>query len=94
MFLFMFWLFQKKSSPIQRHRPVSSDYKSNYALFKDGLDSWINVNALLGQQNCLSGIGSIYTTKIDVVVCPPNISETVAGRLIKLAHRQCIPRQR
>ena len=32
----------------------------------------------------------IYTTKIDGVVCPPNISETVAGRLMKLAHRQCI----
>ena len=30
---------------------------------------------------------SIYTTKIDGVVCPPNISETVAGRLMKLAHR-------
>ena len=29
----------------------------------------------------------IYTTKIDVIVCPPNISETVAGRLMKLAHR-------
>ncbi len=27
------------------------------------------------------------TTKIDGVVCPPNISETVAGRLMKLAHR-------
>ena len=32
----------------------------------------------------------IYTTKIDGVVCPPNISETVAGRLMKLAHRQRI----
>ncbi len=32
----------------------------------------------------------IYTTKIDGVVCPPNISETVAGRLLKLAHRQRI----
>ena len=32
----------------------------------------------------------IYTTKIDGVVCPPNISETVAGRLVKLAHRQRI----
>ena len=31
----------------------------------------------------------IYTT-IDGVVCPPNISETVAGRLMKLAHRQGI----
>ena len=30
------------------------------------------------------------TTKIYGVVCPPNISETVAGRLIKLAHRQRI----
>ena len=30
---------------------------------------------------------NIYTTKIDGVVCPPNISETVAGRLMKLAHR-------
>ena len=29
----------------------------------------------------------IYTTKRDGVVCPPNISETVAGRLMKLAHR-------
>ena len=29
----------------------------------------------------------IYTTKIDGVVCPPNISETVAGRLMTLAHR-------
>ena len=29
----------------------------------------------------------IYTTIIDRVVCPPNISETVAGRLMKLAHR-------
>ena len=32
----------------------------------------------------------IYTTKIDGVVCPPNISETVAGRFMKLAHRQRI----
>ena len=32
----------------------------------------------------------IYTTKIDGVVCQPNISETVAGRLTKLAHRQRI----
>ena len=30
---------------------------------------------------------NIYTTKIYGVVCPPNISETVAGRLMKLAHR-------
>ena len=30
---------------------------------------------------------AIYTTKIDGVVCPPEISETVAGRLMKLAHR-------
>ena len=28
-----------------------------------------------------------YTTIIDRVVCPPNISETVSGRLMKLAHR-------
>ena len=33
---------------------------------------------------------NIYTTKIDGVVCPPNISETVAGRVMKLAHRQRI----
>ena len=32
----------------------------------------------------------IYTTKIDGVVCPPNISETIAGILMKLAHRQRI----
>ena len=35
-------------------------------------------------------IRHIYTTKIDGVVCPPNISETVAGRLLKVAHRQRI----
>ena len=29
----------------------------------------------------------IYTTKIDGVVCPPNISDTVAVRTMKLAHR-------
>ena len=29
----------------------------------------------------------IYTTKIDEFVCPPNISETVAVRIMKLAHR-------
>ncbi len=29
----------------------------------------------------------IYTTKIDGVVCPPNISETVAVRTVKLAYR-------
>ena len=28
-----------------------------------------------------------YTTKIDEFVCPPNISETVAVRTVKLAHR-------
>ena len=33
---------------------------------------------------------NLYYTKIDGVVCPPNISETVAGRLMKLAHRQRI----
>ena len=32
----------------------------------------------------------IYNTKIDGVVCPPNISETVADRLMKLAYRQRI----
>ena len=30
---------------------------------------------------------SIYTTKIEEVVCPPNISETVAVRTMKLAYR-------
>ena len=29
----------------------------------------------------------IYNTKIDEFVCPPNISETVAVRIMKLAHR-------
>ena len=32
-------------------------------------------------------IGATYITKIDGVVCPPNISETVAVRTMKLAHR-------
>ena len=29
----------------------------------------------------------LYTTNIDGVVCPPNISEKVAVRTVKLAHR-------
>ena len=29
----------------------------------------------------------IYTTKIEEFVCPPNISETVDVRTMKLAHR-------
>ena len=33
---------------------------------------------------------NIYTTKIDGVVCPPNISKTIAVRTVKLAHRPCI----
>ena len=32
-------------------------------------------------------IATIYTTKIDGVFCPPNISETVAVRTVKPAHR-------
>ena len=38
----------------------------------------------------ISILSAIYTTKIDGVVCPPNISETVAGRPMKLAHPQRI----
>ena len=45
---------------------------------------------LRGSRNHLHVAYNIYTTKIDGVVCPPNISETVAGRLMKLAHRQRI----
>ncbi len=41
----------------------------------------ISISGVLDQLNKY-----IYTTKIDGVVCPPNISETVAGRLMKLAH--------
>ena len=33
---------------------------------------------------------TIYTTKIEEFVCPPNISETVAVRIMKLAHRSRI----
>ena len=32
----------------------------------------------------------IYTTTIEEFVCPPNISETVAVSIMKLAHRPCI----
>ena len=32
-------------------------------------------------------VAAIYNTKIDEFVCPPNISETVAVRIMKLAHR-------
>ena len=59
MLLFKFLLLQKKSPVIQRHRPVSSDYKLNLhysnrppslrILLENGLDSWINVNALFGK---------------------------------------------
>ena len=36
---------------------------------------------------CSITLDTIYTTKIDEFVCPPNISETVAIRIKKLAHR-------
>ena len=37
-------------------------------------------------QNSTLTQSAIYTTKIDGIVCPPNISETVAVRTVKLAH--------
>ena len=37
--------------------------------------------------SCRNSERIIYTTKIDEFVCPPNISETVAVRIMKLAHR-------
>ena len=46
-----------------------------------------NIITLLKFQESSSSKSDIYTTKIDWVVCPPNISETIAGRLMKLAHR-------
>ena len=62
-----------------------------------GREGWRNggVDGRDGEQEGRTGGGTraklfIYTTKIDGVVCPPNISETVAGRLMKLAHRQRI----
>ena len=51
----------------------------------------IEVKLHLFQSYCTnlycSHLWHIYTTKIYGVVGPPNISESVAGRLIKLAHR-------
>ena len=41
----------------------------------------------LSHQPTIIIYAAIYTTKIDGVVCPPNISETVAVRTVKLAHR-------
>ena len=38
-------------------------------------------------RNIVNNIASIYNTKIDTFVCPPHISETVAVRIMKLAHR-------
>ena len=46
--------------------------------------------AVLTTRCCTVEINTTITTNIDGVVCPPNISETVAGRLLKLAHRQRI----
>ena len=43
--------------------------------------------AIFGNYRPISILPAIYTTKIDGVVCPPNISETVAVRTVKLAHR-------
>ena len=38
----------------------------------------------------MTGLEVIYNTKIDEFVCPPNISQTVAIRTVKLAHRSRI----
>ena len=40
-----------------------------------------------GALRIIGNIGHIYTTKIGTFVCPPHISETVAVRLLKFAHR-------
>ena len=44
-----------------------------------------------GRHRLLSAIvlrfRNIYTTKIGTFVCPPHISETIAVRIMKLAHR-------
>ena len=50
----------------------------------------ISIATTTSPQNRLCKTNEIDTTKIYGVVCPPNISETVAGRLMKLAHRQRI----
>ena len=52
----------------------------------EAVSDWLNP-FYLGTMSASAYIG---TTKIDGVVCPPNISETVAGRLMKLAHRPSI----
>ena len=51
------------------------------------IDAIVRLYAIFAPSNALVN-SDIYTTKIYGVVCPPNISETVAGRLMKLAHRQ------
>ena len=63
---------------------VSPDSHSCMLFTKRGMTS------LERSQSWFPFLHAIYTTKIDGVVCPPNISETVAGRLMKLAHRQRI----
>ena len=66
--------FFQPQHPMTRNRPIS-----------EGTSEMVRGGLRLAR--CPVKIADIYTTKIDGVVCPPNISETVAGRLMKLAHR-------
>ena len=43
----------------------------------------LNINSTRGHTGSLL----VYTIKIQEYVCPPNISETVAARTMKLSHR-------
>ena len=67
---------------------------SMYAVLpKEETIAVLNVERVCSRYLRLSSRPTIYrgsTTKIYGVVCPPNISETVADRLMKLAHRQRI----
>ena len=68
-----------------------------YYLFRQSLDTgtcpslWKSADITpiykKGDASLASNYRPIYTTKIGGVVCPPNTSETVAVRTVKLAHR-------
>ena len=71
------------------HSSSSSNNTSKVANANASLvQHWERCCAMASEQNFRhSSQGAIYTTKIEEFVCPPNISETVAGRITKLAHR-------
>ena len=90
----MYCSLRTRCRPTQRRQiqsDVANDVSSAEDVELDNTKDKSKQNARLSCKEChLFQRFFIYTTKIEAFVSPPNISETVAVRILKLAHRPCI----